>query len=146
MEYNIRAAKNSDHLALLVLMKAHAEYEGHSLAETAQHQKLAMIESLPVTLFVVCLDEQLVGYMSVIKQYSTWDLDWYYYLDCLYLTKETRGQGLGGKLMHHLKGFAKERGIDEVQWQTPHDNFGAIEFYQKLGGVNKMKQRFFWPI
>ena len=84
--------------------------------------------------------------MSVIKQFSTWDMDWYLYLDCLYLTKETRGQGIGLKLMQKLKHFAKENMINTIQWQTPKDNFTAIEFYQKLNAVNKEKQRFFWAV
>jgi hypothetical protein len=46
--------------------------------------------------------------------------------------------------MEHLKSYAKENGINSVQWQTPIANLPAIGFYQKLGAVNKEKQRFFW--
>jgi len=126
------------------LMTAHALFEGHEIEKTMHHQKLAAIELLPVSIFVVECEQQLLGYMSVIKQFSTWDMNWYYYLDCLYLTSETRGQGLGIKMMEHLKSYAQDNAINHVQWQTPISNLSAINFYQKLGAVNKEKQRFFW--
>lgn len=144
MEYRIRLANNNDQQSIMNLMKAHALYEGHEIEITRQHQRLYAIESLPMSIFVIEVNHQLLGYMSIIKQFSTWDMDWYLYLDCLYLTEETRGHGFGLKLMEYLKSYAKEKGINSVQWQTPVSNLSAIGFYQKLGAVNKEKQRFFW--
>ena len=146
MAYCIRVATDKDQESILCLMKEHALFEGHELAFSNKHQQLNKLETLPVTIFVVESNNKLLGYMSVIKQFSTWDMDWYLYLDCLYLTKETRGQGIGLKLMQKLKHFAKENMINTIQWQTPKDNFTAIEFYQKLNAVNKEKQRFFWTV
>jgi len=145
MKYLIRRAINRDQVPLLLMMKEHAMFEGHDL-ELPKHQKLSALENLPISIFVVTQNKQLVGYMSVIKQFSTWDMGWYLYLDCLYLKEETRGQGIGFKLMQKLKDFAKENMIHTIQWQTPRDNFSAIDFYQKLGAINREKQRFFWPV
>lgn len=144
MEYCIRVAQAKDHECLLLLMKDHAHFEGHELVLSKQHQQLSNLESLPLTIFVVESDNKLIGYMSVIKQFSTWDMDWYLYLDCLYLNKETRGQGIGMKLMQKLKLFSQKHKINTIQWQTPKDNLSAIKFYQKLGAMNKEKYRFFW--
>jgi ribosomal protein S18 acetylase RimI-like enzyme len=146
MKYCIRVAEDKDKESLLSLMKEHALFEGHKLEYCEQHKQLTSLEALPVTIFVVESNNELLGYMSVIKQFSTWDMDWYLYLDCLYLTEETRGKGIGLKLMQKLKCFAKENMLTEVQWQTPKDNFPAIDFYQKLKAVNKEKQRFYWAI
>ncbi|WP_371257818.1 GNAT family N-acetyltransferase [Pseudoalteromonas sp. '520P1 No. 423'] len=33
-------------------------------------------------------------------------MDWYLYLDCLYLIEESRGLGIGKQLMKQLKDFA----------------------------------------
>jgi len=145
MEYLIRRVIDGDQTSLLLMMKEHAMFEGHKL-ECPKHQKLSTLENISVSMFVVTKNKKLVGYMSVIKQFSTWDMDWYLYLDCLYLKKETRGHGVGFKLMQKLKDFAKENMIQTIQWQTPKDNFSAIEFYQKLGAINKEKERFFWPV
>ncbi len=144
MNYCIRLADNNDQKSIIKLMKEHALFEGHEIEETIHHQKLADLKSLPVSIFVVEVNQQLLGYMSVLKQFSTWDMNWYLYLDCLYLTEKTRGHGLGLKLMKYLKSYAKENGINHVQWQTPKSNLSAINFYQKLGAINKDKQRFFW--
>jgi ribosomal protein S18 acetylase RimI-like enzyme len=144
MEYNIRIATTKDKKPLLLMMEEHATFEGHKLEISKNHQHYKL-ETLPVTIFVVLSNDKLVGYMSVIKQFSTWDMDWYLYLDCLYLNEETRGHGIGLKLMQQLKTFAKENMIPTIQWQTPKDNLPAIEFYQKLGAIKKKKQRFFWP-
>ncbi|MEH6442773.1 MAG: GNAT family N-acetyltransferase [Oceanospirillaceae bacterium] len=146
MKYCIRVAEDKDNESLLYLMKEHARFEGHKLEYCEQNKQLTSLETLPVTIFVVESNNNLLGYMSVIKQFSTWDMDWYLYLDCLYLTEGTRGQGIGMKLMQKLKCFAKENMLAEIQWQTPKDNFLAIEFYQKLNTDNKGKQRFYWAI
>jgi len=146
MEYCIRVAAGKDQEPILFLMKEHALFEGHELELSKQHQQLGNLDTLPVTIFVVESNNKLHGYMSMIKQFSTWDMDWYLYLDCLYLTEETRRQGIGLKLMQELKVFAKENMINTIQWQTPKDNFTAIAFYQKLNAVNKEKQRFFWAV
>lgn len=146
MEYYIRIAEAKDQKNILLLMTIHAQFEGHELVLSQQHQQLNNLETLPITIFVVESNNKLYGYMSVVKQFSTWDMDWYLYLDCLYLNEEIRGQGIGFLLMKRLKFFALESSIKTIQWQTPNDNIPAIEFYQKLNTVNKEKQRFFWSV
>ena len=83
MEYCIWEADASDQKTLIILMKEHALYEGHELKLSIQKQQFNKLETLPLTLFVVESNKTLVGYMSAIKQFSTWDMDWYLFLDCL---------------------------------------------------------------
>ncbi len=146
MEYYIRIAEAKDQESILLLMTMHAQFEGHELVLSTQRHQLKNLEALPVTIFVVEYNNKLYGYMSVVKQFSTWDMDWYLYLDCLYLNEETRGQGIGLQLMKKLKFFAHENNINTIQWQTPNDNLPAIAFYQKLKAIKKTKQRFFWGV
>ena len=146
MKYSIRPAVNKDKESIIKLMKEHALFEGHNLQFSKQHEQLDNITELPVTIFVVDANNKLYGYMSVIKQFSTWDMDWYFYLDCLYLTEETRGQKIGHKLMQQLKVISKENKINTIQWQTPKENLSAIAFYKKFNTTNKEKARFFWGI
>lgn len=142
----IRPAKPQDNIALLELFKAHALHEGHDLNIADQLKCLSDPKSHPLTLFVVDHNSQLHGYMSLVKQYSSWDMAWYLYLDCLYLAPTLRGLGLGQQLMQIAAEHARQSGISQLQWQTPVDNFDAIGFYQKLGAENKQKQRFFWSV
>jgi len=115
MAYCIRVATDKDKKSLSLLMKEHALYEGNNLG-ISKHQQMGSFEDLPVTIFVVDWNETLVGYMSVIKQFSTWDMEWYLYLDCLYLTKAARRYGIGLKLMQKLKALAEKEMINIIQW------------------------------
>ncbi|MCE9688150.1 GNAT family N-acetyltransferase [Shewanella sp. AS16] len=144
--HHIRTATAMDGEALLGLMKEHALYEGHKLRVIKQGERLSDPTRLPLTLFVVESKEELLGYASVTKQFSTWDMDWYLYLDCLYLREDARGRGIGLELMQRLECYAKENGIALIQWQTPSDNASAIGFYLGLGASCREKQRFFWPL
>ena len=114
MTHNIRLATLEDKESLLALMQDHARYEGHELQITNQGDALTNMESLPITIFVVEFQQRLLGYMSVVKQFSTWDMDWYLYLDCLYLTEETRGKGIGLELMQLLQNYAKQNQIQSM--------------------------------
>ncbi|WP_042152933.1 MULTISPECIES: GNAT family N-acetyltransferase [unclassified Pseudoalteromonas] len=146
MKYQIRLASKQDNKSIIKLMEAHAEFEGQPLKLTIKHDSLIDLNSLPITLFLVESGNEILGYMSVVKQFSTWDMDWYLYLDCLYLVDKIRGYGLGKDLMQQVKIFAKKQKISKVEWQTPKSNFPAISFYKKLGALSKEKQRFFWHV
>ncbi|WP_324290804.1 GNAT family N-acetyltransferase [Streptomyces sp. H27-S2] len=65
-------------------------------------------------------------------------------MDCLYLAEGARGHGLGAALMDGVAGLAQELGLDEVQWQTPEWNEGAIRFYDSLGATGAPKRRYTW--
>lgn len=142
--YKIRLATNQDISEILQLMADHAEFEGQPFLTIQAHNNIADISALPITLYVVEYNAQLIGYMSFIKQFSTWDMAYYLYLDCLYLCEEARGKGLGKQLMLTLKKQAKKQGLKLIQWQTPTSNQSAIHFYTSLGAKPKHKARFFW--
>ena len=91
-------------------------------------------------------NDNLVGYATFTKQFSTWDAAFYLYLDCLFLKEEVRGKGAGRQLMDKVKDDAREENCKLIQWQTPDFNTSAIQFYQKLGAVSKTKERFFWQV
>ena len=145
----IREAKKHDAVQLLSLFEKHAGYEGHSLLSTkqAKSDKLNILKNLsdtPLIILVVAQGSQIRGYMSLIKQFSTWDMDYYLYMDCLYLLPELRGKGVGMLLMEHCKSYAYQHNLQEIQWQTPVENIKAINFYKYLGATPKAKLRFFW--
>lgn len=90
--------------------------------------------------------ERVIGYATFMKQFSTWDMNYYIYLDCLFFIKETRGRSLGTKMINKIKEYAEKQGCKEIQWQTPSFNKRAVQFYQKIGAEFKNKERFFWPV
>jgi len=63
-------------------------------------------------------------------------------MDCLFLAPDHRGLGVGALLMDAVAAEARNRGLAEVQWQTPVWNEGAIRFYARRGALGADKRRF----
>ncbi|MEM7549738.1 MAG: GNAT family N-acetyltransferase [Bacteroidota bacterium] len=145
----IRPAKMSDLQQLSHLCMKHAEYEKAEWKTENHELKLkALLFSKGALLkcLVISADDALLGYATFTKQVSTWDGDFYMYLDCIYLEESLRGQGFGKQLMKVIKEEAKKEGCQQLQWQTPNFNVETIQFYKKLGAKPKTKERFFWEI
>mgnify|MGYP000323580294 CR=1 FL=1 len=143
----IRFVKPSDIDELILLCKAHAQYEKapFSIGDKKTSLKKHLFSKVP-TLYclVVELDSELIGYATYMKQFSTWDANFYLYMDCLFLNEESRGLGLGEVLMNRIKEEAIKLDCELIQWQTPIFNTGAIKFYRRIGAEDKTKERFFW--
>lgn len=145
----IRPVRSSELNQLVGLMKAHAEYERSGLNESGLEERLhkMLFDGKPVfSCFVVVKEQLCLGYMTFMKQCSSWDAEEYLHLDCLFLDSSTRGEGIGQELMMILKREAEIQNCSEIQWQTPSFNVNAIRFYERLGAKSKDKKRFFWAM
>ena len=128
---------------------------GHAAYEKSEYDRSGKAERLSSDLFgeepkLYCLvaesENKYIGYITWMKQYSTWDAKEYLYMDCLYLEDGCRGYGIGEALVNRMKEFGREHNIDLVQWQTPDFNVRAIKFYKRIGATSKSKERFFLTI
>ena len=141
----IRFAEKKDLPQIIELCKEHAEYEK---AKYEQENKADLLSAFifgqnpSLKCLIVEQDNSIIGYATFMKQFSTWDADFYIYLDCLFLKANTRGQGIGTRLMEKVEQYAKVENCKIIQWQTPDFNKKAIDFYKKIGGVSKTKERF----
>ena len=144
----IRIAEKRDFEVIKKLVKAHATFEKASALSNDNLDRLSnyIFSTDVVKCLVVELNNEIVGYATFMKQFSTWDANYYIYLDCLYLSEKTRGKGLGTQIMNKIKTYAKSINCSEIQWQTPDFNKEAIDFYKKLGADSKTKERFNWKI
>ena len=144
----IRIAEKRDFEAIKKLVKAHAIFEkAGALTNTNLNRLNHYIFNTDVLeCLVVELNNEIVGYATFMKQFSTWDATSYLYLDCLYLNEKTRGKGIGTQIMNKIKTYSKSIGCSEIQWQTPNFNKKAIDFYKKLGADSKTKERFNWKV
>ncbi|MCJ8339567.1 MAG: GNAT family N-acetyltransferase [Pseudomonadales bacterium] len=142
----IRDAKLSDLDDLIGLCQQHAQFELSAYNPAGKKQRLEehlFAAGSTVQALVVELDRQLIGYATFIPQFSTWDAQYYLYLDCLFLNDKSRGKGLGEELIEAIKQRARLLECRLIQWQTPEFNTRAIKFYQRIGATAKSKQRFF---
>ncbi len=145
----IRFAKENDLKQIIVLCGKHALFEKTEYNPKNKAELLAkhlFNSSNTIKCLVVELNNDILGYATFIKQFSTWDANFYIYLDCLYLEENIRSQGVGRQLMNQIKTYAQSQNCDSIQWQTPDFNKRAINFYNKIGGVSKAKERFTWNI
>ncbi|GAA3646483.1 GNAT family N-acetyltransferase [Flavivirga jejuensis] len=140
----IRIAEKKDFEAIKKLVKAHAKFEkAGTLSNNSLNRLSNYIFNIDVVeCLVVELNDEIVGYATFMKQFSTWNANYYIYLDCLFLNEQTRGKGIGTQIMDSIKIYAKSINCSEIQWQTPDFNKKAIDFYNKIGGKSKSKERF----
>ncbi len=142
----IRPIAPQDMNQLVELCALHASFEKAEYIKNGKSDKLNLAlfkESPSLYCFVADVNGEIVGYSTVTKEFSTWDADYYLHMDCLFIMENSRSSGLGSLFMATIKKFAIDHCCTHVQWQTPIDNFSAIEFYKKMGAVSKDKKRFF---
>ena len=148
-DITIRLANRFDSEQILLLCQEHSAYEK---ADYDSKDKLGLItknffdSEHNVKCIVAEQTDTLVGYATFMKQFSSWDADFYVYLDCLYLKESIRGKGIGILMMNYVRNYATNENCKIIQWQTPDFNKNAIKFYRKIGGISKTKERFFWKI
>lgn len=145
----IRFIKPNDLAQLVDLCEKHANFEKSDYNSQNKIKLLnnAIFKEIPdLYCLVVESDNNLIGYATYIKQYSTWDASSYIYMDCLFLTDESRGFGLGEKLIDQIKKEALNLNCSLIQWQTPDFNKRAMKFYNRIGAESKDKKRYFLEI
>lgn len=77
---------------------------------------------------------KLLGFVHYFPHADTWQKYPVCYLEDLFVSPQTRGEGLGELLIKSVVAQAKEQGWQDVYWQTQHDNDVARGLYNKLTG------------
>ncbi len=139
----IRPAEPSDCDGLLAMIRDHASYE-RSKATISRRGLLSLVtgEDARAHIFVASQQEELVGYFSLTIDYSLWRDHSWAHLDCLYVTPNERGQGVGAGLLAEAVAVARGLGADQLEWQTPDWNERGVAFYLREGAFSQVKMRF----
>jgi GNAT superfamily N-acetyltransferase len=146
MESTLRYAELEDLVHLIGLCADHAAYEQSPYDSSGKAERLGRFlfsDAPELFCLVVECEGAIVGYATFMKEFSTWDADYYVHMDCLFLREPYRHQGIGKRLIQRIVQFARHKGISRIQWQTPASNGAAIRFYDSLGATSLAKQRFF---
>ena len=141
----VRGAKRSDIPELFDLIREHAAYEraappAHDVAERLSG--LLFAPAPRIHALIAEVDGVVVGYATASLEVETWQAREFLHMDCLFLRDGARGSGVGGLLLNAVRQLAIDLGVDEVQWQTPEWNEGAVRFYDRAGAVKRAKYRF----
>ncbi|MFD3515753.1 GNAT family N-acetyltransferase [Streptomyces sp. NPDC058657] len=146
----VRHARPDDVSRIAELAAEHAVYERAAPPAPDLAQRLtALLFDTPAPRLRCLVAEQpgghIVGYATCVPELSTWQGREYLHMDCLFLTPDSRGAGLGAHLMDAVKAEARALGLTEIQWQTPAWNQGAARFYDRLGAHSHEKLRYSLP-
>jgi len=109
----IRFIVKNDLPQLLELCQLHAEFEQSEYSidgKKVELESYLFSDHPSVYCIVVEQNKELVGYATYMKQFSTWDAEFYIYMDCLFLKDTSRGLGIGEQLIRkHKSGRQKNR-------------------------------------
>jgi len=140
MDYIVRRAKLSDLGQLVDFTLAEAvESEGsRKNKEKAREGIRAALENESVALYWVIQNspEQLIGNISVVKEWSNWNAGYYWWVQSLYIKPEHRGRGLMKKLIQTVREAAREGDALDLRLYVHKNNAPAIKAYLKAGFVD----------
>ena len=135
---NLRPATISDVPTILRFIRELAEFE------KLLHEVEATEEKLRQTLFgadsraeVIIAERAGVaeGFALYFTSYSTFLAKNGIYLEDLYVSPASRGQGIGTALLRRLAQIALERGAGRLEWSVLDWNEKAIALYRKMGAT-----------
>lgn len=149
MECRIRLARPSDIPGLVDLVEGHAKFEQAYLDPSGLGERLNQAMFAPGPRLYGWIAEEegvMAGYATATVDFSTWSGRDFVHMDCLFVCEPFRERGIGKALLDEVAGFARNRQLREVQWQTPVWNFNALRFYLKAGATHADKFRLTLPV
>ena len=143
----VRLVRPSEIESVIRLCEEHAAYEKAEFSAKGIAERLhsAIFSDVPrLWCFVAEIGEEIIGYATCTRDFSTWRAADYLHLDCLYITQEHRKAGIGAEVMQAIMEHADRLGCAVLEWQTPSWNKRAARFYERLGARSSYKLRFCW--
>jgi len=86
----------------------------------------------PVFAMVAERNEKLIGLVHYLFHRNTTMIEPTCYLQDLFTSDESRGQGIGRALIEAVYEKAKAQGLSRVYWQTHESNSVAMKLYDKV--------------
>jgi len=142
----IRPATEADVPTILGFIRALARYEH------LEHEVIATEAALQQTLFgphryaevvFACINNIPAGFALFFHNYSTFLSKPGIYLEDLFVNPESRGKGLGKRLLTWLAQTAVARNCGRLEWAVLDWNEPSIAFYRSLGAVLKKEWQIF---
>ncbi|ENN97843.1 MULTISPECIES: GNAT family N-acetyltransferase [Pseudoalteromonas] len=135
-QIQIRDAKKSDAPTILQFITELAIYEKEPDAVKTDEQ--AIIKTLfsegATAHSVICLEgDEPIGFAVYFYNYSTWLGKNGLYLEDLYVSPDSRGNGAGKLIMKHLANKAIKNDCGRFEWVVLDWNKPAIDFYNSIG-------------
>lgn len=108
-------------------------YEQPSNLHAAKNFIRERLEKNDSVIFVAVEDGKYIGFTQLYPTFSSVSMKRLWTLNDLYVDKENRKSGVGGKLLGAAKQLAIETNAKGLQLQTAVDNFTAQRLYESDG-------------
>jgi GNAT superfamily N-acetyltransferase len=133
-QIEIRQVSADDHAAWLPLWQAYLRFYNTELPETVTHStwQRMLDRNEPTHSALAWLNGKAVGMVNFIYHRSNWSIENSCYLQDLLVVPQTRGTGVGRKLIEFVYATAKEDGCCKVHWLTHETNATAIQLYERI--------------
>jgi len=136
----VRRAKLTDLEKLVEFTLSEAnEAEGLSKnSEIAREGIRAALKDDSVAIYWVLQDSnnEVVGNISVVKEWSNWNAGYYWWIQSLYIKPEHRGRGYMKELIQTVKESARQRKGLDLRLYVHKNNKRAISAYLRTGFVD----------
>lgn len=133
-QLEIRQVSADDHAAWLPLWQAYLRFYNTELADSVSQStwQRFLDPSEPTHAALAWADGKAVGMVHFIYHRSNWAIENSCYLQDLLVAPETRGTGVGRKLIEFVYTTAKADGCSKVHWLTHETNATAIQLYERI--------------
>ncbi|WP_077047118.1 GNAT family N-acetyltransferase [Pseudomonas sp. KK4] len=133
-QIDIRQVTADDHAAWLPLWQAYLSFYKTQLPEavTQSSWQRMLDPNEPTHAALAWADGKAVGMVHFIYHRSNWAIENSCYLQDLIVAPETRGTGVGRKLIEFVYATAKADGCNKVHWLTHETNATAIQLYERI--------------
>ena len=130
----IRPLREEDQAAWLPLWEGYlAFYKASVTPEVTQTNFARLLDPAePMHAALAFESERAVGLVHWIFHRSTWTIGDYCYLQDLFVSPETRGNGTGRALIEHVAETARQAGASRLYWLTHESNHDAMKLYDKI--------------
>lgn len=150
MSLRLRRAKRSEAASLIKLIVALAKFEKLTPPDAAGRKRLIRDGFGPRARFEPWLafwngEREPIGYMILVKLYSSFEARPTLYLEDLFVLPEYRGRGIGNTMMRRCIELAWKRGCGRMEWTCLDWNVKAQKFYHQLG-ARKLSEWFLYRL
>jgi GNAT superfamily N-acetyltransferase len=140
MDYVIRRANLAD-LGQLVEFTLSEAKEAEGIGKNREKARKGIrpaLEDESVAVYWVVQDsrDELIGNVSVVKEWSNWNAGYYWWIQSMYIRPEHRGRGLMKELIQTVRTAARQGKALDLRLYVHKNNKRAIKAYLKSGFVD----------
>ncbi len=131
----IRKGTKADAKPFLKLISAFAKFEDKQPPDKNARNRIIedLFENKLANLLVATSGRKLIGYALYFYTYSSFTARSTFYLEDLFVLKNSRRKGLGKALFMKCIEEAVANGCRKIEWAVLPWNRNAIDFYERLG-------------